>query len=71
MVNWGAIIEIVTAGPLLVFWLWIVLGFGVARPVYRKYYKRVHGHYPRRQDVNRWVWVLFSLSPIRRDVPHS
>jgi len=64
MVNLGAIIDICTVGPLLVFWLWIVLCFGIARPLYRNHYKKVYGHYPGRNDVARWIWVLLSLRPI-------
>ena len=67
MINWAAVFEICTMGPLLLFWLWVVLGFGVARPIYRKHYKNMHGHYPSREDVARWLWVLLSLSPTRMD----
>lgn len=64
---WGAVINICSYGPsaiLLVLWLWVVLGFGIARPIYRKHYKKRHGHYPGRKDVPRWVWILLALSPV-------
>ena len=69
MINWDAVFEILTLGPLLLFWLWVVLGFGVARTMYRRQYRKTHGRYPERADVSRWVWVLLSLSPIRDTKP--
>ena len=69
MINWSAVLEILTFGPLLLLWLWIVLGFGAARTIYRRQYKRVHGRYPEREDVSRWVWVLLSLNPVRNTKP--
>ena len=65
MFNWGAALEILTLGPLFLLWLWIILGFGVARTLYKRRYKRLHGRYPEREDVSRLVWVLLSLSPVR------
>jgi len=67
--QWSAFLEVLTFGPLLLLWLWIVLGFGVARTIYRKQYKRAHGRYPGREDVSRLVWVLLSLGPVRNTRP--
>ena len=61
MINFGAVLGISFVVVFLLFWLWLVLGVAIARPIYKRHYYKTHRHYPRRSDVPRWIWILLGL----------